>query len=425
MFKSNKIKMENSNIIERIIYDDILEQFFMTKEKFKQKNLSLNDFIDDKASNPEFPNIISYKTAVDRRAKDICGFYDLFYTLNYIKYMINERDIYYLYKNTNKKSFFKFYKNFLPFFIQNMPSLEDYEIKELNNESSLERHHLDYILKNKLLFKYMGKNYDEITKKFQCEFEWFDFMGNNFAISEIEKIKKIDDIFKEIFKINNEENPTKKIFFLYIGLTEHWILIIYDFKFKNSFIKLDSFYAAQDLINLKYLDQKEIEIFMDKVNKDYEQINQKKISKYAINLFYNSIIDTHRVLYKLNNFISSTSKEYINLGISILEEKCSFLLQSFEKLKINHDDNLNKILIIYEWFSKEYHPKTIKEEYYDLMKALGITNKDCTNETINKFFEQIKNINTFLKDNLKLIEQKDIKEFLEKGYDIINQIIDL
>ena len=59
------------------------------------------------------------------------------------------------------------------------------------------------------------------------------------------------------------------------------------------------------------------------------------------------------------------------------------------------------------------------------MKALGITNKDCKNETINKFFEQIKNINTFLKDNLKLIEQKDIKEFLEKGYDVINQIIDL
>ena len=59
------------------------------------------------------------------------------------------------------------------------------------------------------------------------------------------------------------------------------------------------------------------------------------------------------------------------------------------------------------------------------MKALGITNKDCKNETIKKFFEQIKNINTFLKDNLKLIEQKDIKEFLEKGYDIINQIIDL
>ena len=100
-------------------------------------------------------------------------------------------------------------------------------------------------------------------------------------------------------------------------------------------------------------------------------------------------------------------------------------MQSFEKLKINHDDNLNKILIIYDWFSKEYHPKTIKEEYYDLMKALGITNKDCKNETIKNFFEQIKNINTFLKDNLKLIEQKDIKEFLEKGYDVINQIMDL
>ena len=420
----NKIKMENSIIIERIISDDILEQFFITKEKFKEKNLSLNNFI-EKASNQAFPNIISYKTAFDRRSKDICGFYDLFYTMNYIKYIMNERDIYYLYKNTNRKSFYKFYKKFLPFFINNMPSLEDYEINELNNESSLERHHLDFILKNKILFKYMGKNYDEIMKKYQFEFEWFDFMGNNFAISEIEKIKKLDNIFNEIFKINIEKNPCKKIFFLYIGLTEHWILIIYDSLYKNSFIKMDSFYGAQDIINLKYLDEKEIKIYMDKINREFEEINLKKITKYAMNLFYNSIIDTHRILYKLNNFISSTSKEYINLGISILEEKCNFLIESFEKLKLNNDDNLNKLLIIYDWLSKEYHPKTIKEEYYDLMKELGINNKNCKNETIKKFFKLINSMHSFLKDNLKLIQQEDIKQFLEKGYNVINQINNL
>ena len=252
-------KIPKSKVIGKIPETDAI---FENVNNEMESALKSNDetsvmYIDDKASNPEFPNIISYKTAVDRRAKDICGFYDLFYTLNYIKYIINERDNYYLYKNTNKKSFFKFYKNFLPFFIQNMPSLEDYEIKELNNESSLERHHLDFILKNKILFKYMGKNYDEIMKKYQFEFEWFDFMGNNFAISEIEKIKKLDNIFNEIFKINIEKNPCKKIFFLYIGLTEHWILIIYDSLYKNSFIKMDSFYGAQDIINLKYLDEKE------------------------------------------------------------------------------------------------------------------------------------------------------------------------
>ena len=116
--------MENSNYILRFINDDILEQFFMSKEKFKEKNLTLKDFIDSETTNPKFPNIISYKTIFDRRSKDICGFYDLFYTMNYIKYIINERDIYYLYKNTNRKSFFKFYRAFLPFFINNMPSLE-------------------------------------------------------------------------------------------------------------------------------------------------------------------------------------------------------------------------------------------------------------------------------------------------------------
>ena len=155
------------------------------------------------------------------------------------------------------------------------------------------------------------------------------------------------------------------------------------------------------------------------------QINKKNITKYAIKLFHNSIIDTHKILYKLNNFISSTSKEYINLGISILQERCNFLLQSFENLKINHDDHLNKLLIIYDWFSKEYHPKTIREEYYDMLKILGIKSKECNNETINKFFDLFKDLNCFLKDNIKLIEQQDIKEFLEKGYEIIDKINNL
>ena len=332
--------MEDSNYILRIINDEILEPFYMTKETFKEKNLSLNDFIDTKAFNEKFPNIISYKTIFDRRGKDICGFYDLFYTLNYIKYILNEREIYYLYKNTNRKSFYKFYRKFLPFFIKNMSSLEQYEINELNNESSLERHHLDFILKNNLLYKYMGQKYNEIIKKFNFVFDWFDFMGDNFAISEIEKIKKLDDIFKEIFELRKKENPPQKIFFLYIGLTEHWILIIYDTLYKTNFIKMDSFYASQEIINLKYLDQKEIQIFMDKVNEEFAEINKKVITQYAMNLFHNSIIDTHRILYKLNNFISSAQNEYINLGISILQERCNYLLQSFEKLKINNNDNL-------------------------------------------------------------------------------------
>ena len=103
----------------------------------------------------------------------------------------------------------------------------------------------------------------------------------------------------------------------------------------------------------------------------------------------------------------------------------NFLLQSLEKLKINQDDHLNKLLIIYDWLSKEYHPKTIKEEYYDMLQILGIKSKECNNETINKFFGLFKNLDSFLKENIKLIEQQDIKEFLEKGYDIIDKISNL
>ena len=59
------------------------------------------------------------------------------------------------------------------------------------------------------------------------------------------------------------------------------------------------------------------------------------------------------------------------------------------------------------------------------MKELGINNKDCKNETIKKFFKLINSMHSFLKDNLKLIQQEDIKQFLEKGYNVINQINNL
>ena len=418
--------MEISNYIKKIITDDILSQFYITKENFKQKNYTLKDFIDYKSYNTKFPNIISYKTICDRRSKDICGFYDLFFTINYIKYIINNRDLYYLSKNLNNKSFFKFYHKFLFFFIKNMNTLEEYEINELNKEGSLERHHIDYILKNNLLYKFMGKKYDDLIKKFEFQFEWFDFMGDNFSLSEIDKIKRLDNIFKEISKCSkNEKANNNKIIFLYIGLTEHWILIIYDPLYKNNFIKMDSFFGSRDIVNLKYLDEKEFDNYIKNINEESEQIHDKRLNQYQINLFRNSIIDTQRILYKLNNFVSKTNHSDFNLGINIMEERCNFFIQNFQKLKIDKSDTMNELLIIYNWFTNEYHPKTLKEEYYDMMNELGIKSKECKNENINKFFGLIKELNIFLKENLKLVEQQDIKEFLEKGYDIVYKISNL
>ena len=188
---------------------------------------------------------------------------------------------------------------------------------------------------------------------------------------------------------------------------------------------MDSFYASQELINLKYLDQNEIDNYMSKVNEEFTRINKKVISKYAMELFHNSIKDTHRILYKLNNFISSTTNKDFNLGLSILEERCNFLMKSFENLKLPDNDNLNKLLIIYDWFAKEYHPKTIKEEYYDMINQLGIKSKECKNEIVNKFFGLIKKLDGFLKENMKLIEQQDIKDFLQKGYEVVDKISNL
>ena len=57
-----------------------------------------------------------------------------------------------------------------------------------------------------------------------------------------------------------------------------------------------------------------------------------------------------------------------------------------------------------------------------MLNQLEIKSKECKNETINKYFQVMKNLNNFFKENLKLIEQQDIKELLQKGYEIIDNI---
>jgi len=410
--------MEKYEYISKLLNELIINGFFVKKEEIKQKNLQLTDFINEKAYNEKFPDIKVYKVICGGNS-DICGFYALFYTLNYLKYLFNGRDIYYLYRNTIRKSFFKFYKKFLSFFISNMTSLEQYEIEELNKQSSLERHHLDFILKNNLLFKYMGEKYNSLHEKFKFEFEWFDFMSNNFATSDISKIEKLNNIFKEIRECTKTPDIQNKIFFLYVGLTEHWILIIYDSLYKNICIEMDSYEGSQDIINLKYLDDNEINAYIKNINDQITKIKKKPLTEYSSMQFKNSILDMHRFLYKLNNLILKNND--FNLGISIMEERCNSFMESFNCLKISQDDKLNGLLVIYNWLANEYHPKRIKEDFYDMMNELKI-NKNCENENIKKFFRLIKTYRDFMNENIKLIEQQDIKELLEKGLNVFDEI---
>ena len=413
--------MENFGFISELINELILDDFYIKKDEFKKKNLELKDFINENVFNEKFPDIKSYKVVCGSNSTNLCGFYALFYTLNYLKYIFNNRNIYYIYKNTSRKSFFKFYKKFLPFFISNMTSLENYEIEELNKDGSLERHHLDFILTNNLLFKYLGEKYNSLIKNYKFEFEWFDFISDNFALSEVSKIKKLNDIFQEISKCSKSEENSNIIYFLYVGLTEHWILIIYDYFHKNIFIEMDSYIGTKDIINLKYLDEEEIKLFMEKIDKEIVKLKKKPLDKNRMSQFNNCIKDTQRFLYKLNNLILKNNKEF-SLSKLIMEERCNSIMESYLSLKINENDKLNKLLNIYNWFANEYHPKRIKEDFFDMMNELGINNNNCENEKIKQFFIFSKEIRNFINDNIKLIEQEDIKEFLEKGFNIFDNI---
>ena len=148
----------------------------------------------------------------------------------------------------------------------------------------------------------------------------------------------------------------------------------------------------------------------------------KAFTEYSKSQFYNFIKDTQRLFYKLNNLIFENNNKEINLGLSIIEERCNSFIEDFNNLKINKDDKLNELLIIYNWFATEYHPKRIKEDFFDIMKDLEINQKNCNNAIIQKFFSLIKELNNDLKENIKLIKQEDIKEILEKGFNVFDEI---
>lgn len=425
--------MDKHEYISKLLNELVLDDFYLKKEELIQKNLTIKDFINEDIYNEKFPNIKLLKSIYGKDKSDICGFYALFFTLNYIKYILNKRDIYYIYKNTNRKSFYKFYKNFLSFFISNNPELENYEKIELNKEGSLERHHLDFILKNNLLFKYLGKKakYNTLFENNNFEFEWFDFVSNNFALSDISKIKKLNNIFKNIsqcsknISIQNNTNNENKIYFLYIGLIEHWFLIIYDSFNKNYFFEIDSFCETKDIIKLKYLDQNEIKAFIDRINEESKKL-KKEPPKDNSNLQFNKFIqDMHKFFYKLNYLLLKSDDKEFNLGLLIIEERCNAFIESINNLNINKEDILNELLILYNWFAVEYHPKRIREDFLDMMKELSINSKNCNSTIIKNFFSLIKELKDCIKNNIKLIEMQDIKEILEKGLAVFEDIVNI
>ena len=134
-------------------------------------------------------------------------------------------------------------------------------------------------------------------------------------------------------------------------------------------------------------------------------------------------MDTQRVLFKLNKILLS---DEFSLEISIMEEKCSSFFKNFEKLKFDKEtDKLKGLKIIYDWFKNEYQPKWFKEDFFVLMKELGINKKNCNNLEIQKFFGFIVDLKMFLKNNIELIKDNDILQVLNDGIKNLEEINNL
>ena len=166
------------------IINNILNDICWNKKEIKNKlkNKNYENYINNK-----FNNIEIMKCIFQFHNSNLCGFYTLFFARNYINYIKNNNNIYYLEKNLSRYKFYKFYFKIIKYLIENKKNFDEYDINEIKNGGSLERHHMDFILKNYYLFS----NNNNI----KIESVRFDYIEQNFILNNCENFQKIQNIF--------------------------------------------------------------------------------------------------------------------------------------------------------------------------------------------------------------------------------------
>ena len=416
------MEKENESIIivKQILWEMIEFEFLMTKQQ-KEKYLTNKETKINSIQKTFWYNLIILKT-INQQSGNLCGFYAIFNARQYIKYAINNNNEYYLHGMNSFKKFFNFHRKIVTHILKQYP----HEKEELNQLGSLERYHMDYIIKSNLLVE--NKINILASLNIKCYFLWFSYSGGTFS-GDKEHFRTIEELFTQAKKVSNDKK--RSIYFFLIALSAHWILLISDNYINRKDINLllfDSYGKANEVFTiqnnkeaiLQYIDN------IDRVN--HTKYKMKKMTEYDIKAFTYFIEDYKFLFNDLSLLLSKIPKEKDIIPKMVVEYQCKNVINSYENLigmsfeKLDaFEDKMLLLMMIYNWLLTNYHPKILSENIFEIINYFKLKSKN--NSQISKYILFCKKNNEMIKNNLNLIFEKDIIELLLLFMDLNNKII--
>ena len=397
------------------VLNNILNDIYWNKKEIKNKlkNKNYENYINNRFNNIEIMNCIYQNSN-----SNLCGFYTLFFARNYINYINNNNDIYFLEKNLSRYKFYKFYFKIIKYLIENKKNFNEYEINEIKNGGSLERHHMDYILKNHYLF--LNNN------NIKIESVRFDYIEQNFILNNCENFQKIQNVFLNIKNNNNTYN--NEIYLFFIGMNDHWIVLIFNKNYNKKKLLLfnSNSLSTYELLNLKKSD-------INKFINDYDLKNQnlfkfKPFTNYEKKNFNNYIINFQELIKDINFLLFNenclNNKNY--LIIFILGKYINKIIESYnENVNINNKNNMEILLQIYNWLLNNYYPTIFIDNIYKVLIFFQITNLEKFKD-LNELKIFCEKNNNLINNNITLLNSiEDINKILKLFLDFTNKIINI
>ena len=388
--------------IVKSVLSDILHEFTTPKAK------TLSNPIADKITN-KYPYEIIFMKTISQHSGNLCGFYSLFYVRMYLKYLRSNYNDYYLTSLCSYKKFYKYYRRTIAMLSEQFPK----DKNELYKEGSLERYHMDYILKT----NYVQKDID--IKDIELNIIRIYFVGGTFA-NEKSQLKEIENFFMSM-KENSKDKH--KVFILFLGLSAHWIVLINDnnnkFISKEHFLLFDSYARSAEIFYIEDNDTARYK-YIDNIDlTEQTQFKKKKMTDYDKKSFNFFIKDYQALFSSLSTVLSKISTEHNIISTIVLEHYIRDILASYEEMLgvpfeclYSFEDKFLLLMMIYNWLISQYHPKILKENIMD--NIVGNNKSDM----IKRYCEFCIMNNEVIQSNIKCVLEGDI-------VDILNEFITL
>jgi len=230
----------------------------------------------------------------------------------------------------------------------------------LLNKGSLERFQLQFILENHKKIKSI------IQSDSNYEINIFNLFYA-FNIVQYSNNKEIINLQKEFDRIK-KENPKKNIiYFVVLGVTNHWSLMVLEKKKSSKIIEvtyLDS--LNLNIFNLK--NDREIDNFVEKrdelrkkYGKGYSPFQKKMFRQWIVDI--NQIVNiVYQIIYEDFSLYDLIVSNKINHVLTSYEDHININLREVQLDKGGIEKMKNNISKIAQWLKNEFPPKILVED---------------------------------------------------------------